>query len=596
MPRAVENPLYDEERRFENPFYEGADHTSPVAVQQETVEHNPLENLLAELKSSKKGGIGSENSSKFTAVVNLLTDIQGCWNYSLSARGQVNYQLLNYTYHKYQQLLAACDEYLDRQLVLTADGRQRQNMVQQVLEFASRDMEALMSASTQVLNGADTQVPTIGDLLARGRMLQFTVENINEDVGGANSSIVHKLEYNGQKYFFKKEENVLTLNEETLYDREAAAQYYFNPAFQAALDNIPDGPGSKKLRQHLLAIKIPFQDRTLQPISSDEEWLKEIQDMFEEVGKPCPPEKELKEMLPVVASIHKAAKAKHTTSFNLFSIGIQQSPEGPSEVNVSKRNVATSRMAELLGVGHLVARSETAEVTDAATGEKYRGNLMAKAVGSESTAVEKMAKERNSAEMTSGGFQRATICLQMLDNICSQVDRHDQNMMYQIHNGVITGIQGIDNDLAFGESDLLTAGTTANAKSSFNEGEAGLTLSIPYMDKTMARNIIELAKRPEVVRFVMSDVLRPVEIDALIDRLTTAANVLQAAMQEESGKSFEQGRQFLEADEWDQYKDQIHANLLQKAADRSAATYYSRFMSHMDKLHRSAQKEKKKAT
>ena len=55
---------------------------------------------------------------------------------------------------------------------------------------------------------------------------------------------------------------------------------------------------------------------------------------------------------------------------------IAETADGSQTVNVTNRNVATSRLADLLGVGDLVARSEKVELQDAEGGGKRTGNLM----------------------------------------------------------------------------------------------------------------------------------------------------------------------------------------------------------------------------
>jgi len=46
---------------------------------------------------------------------------------------------------------------------------------------------------------------------------------------------------------------------------------------------------------------------------------------------------------------------------------------------------------------------------------------------------------------------RSLVELQIIDYLCLNVDRHPGNLMYQVNQeGIITGIQGIDNDSSFG--------------------------------------------------------------------------------------------------------------------------------------------------
>lgn len=115
-------------------------------------------------------------------------------------------------------------------------------------------------------------------------------------------------------------------------------------------------------------------------------------------------------------------------------------------VNMSRRNVATSRMASLLGLEELIAKSQTVDITDEATGRLIRGNLMDQAEGIEYADA---SEDMINGKVTSS-FLRDVTNLQVLDVLCGQLDRHGGNMMYKVENGNITGVQGIDNDAAFG--------------------------------------------------------------------------------------------------------------------------------------------------
>ena len=201
------------------------------------------------------------------------------------------------------------------------------------------------------------------------------------------------------------------------------------------------------------------------------------------------------------------------------------------KVNMTRRNVATSRMAALLGVGHLVAKSETAEIVDNATGKTYRGNLMEQAQGDRS-GKESLVNVRKGkslisdfqngcpdVEMTaSGGFQRDLCSLQVFDNICGQIDRHSGNYLVSQkgEKGEITGLQGIDNDGAFGlNEDCHFVHDVSNARSAYdiNTGK----MALPYLDKNFAERIKAL--EPDVVRYALRDLLTEKEIDTTIIRL-----------------------------------------------------------------------------
>lgn len=91
-------------------------------------------------------------------------------------------------------------------------------------------------------------------------------------------------------------------------------------------------------------------------------------------------------------------------------------------VNMSRRNVATSRMASLLGLEELIAKSQTVDITDEATGRLIRGNLMDQA---EEIGYADAGEDMIKGKVTSS-FLRDVTNLQVLDVLCGQLDRHGE--------------------------------------------------------------------------------------------------------------------------------------------------------------------------
>ena len=213
---------------------------------------------------------------------------------------------------------------------------------------------------------------------------------------------------------------------------------------------------------------------------------------------------------------------------------------------MTRRNVATSRVAALLGVGNLVAKSETAEIYDEASGTVIRGNLMAKAEGV-STAKEFMAKNKmkrgeNTLKVsTTGGFQRDLCNLQVLDIICGQMDRNTGNFYVSLNeSGEVSGLQAIDNDASFGTEEglgVLKEGGRVDRELFSDDG--GMT--IPYMDKSMAERVETVD--PEMIRFALKDLLKDKEIEAVVNRL----NKTKAGIRKNRA---ERPERFLEDHQW----------------------------------------------
>jgi hypothetical protein len=345
-----------------------------------------------------------------------------------------------------------------------------------------------------------------------------------------------------------------------------------------------------------------------------------------------------------IAKARYAAKVKQSNGIDVGS-------------NVAVRNALSSRVAELLGVGHLIARSTTAEVTF--EGKTLRGNLMEKAEGEsladrkkkykkllyeegaesrraekeyadaykkyqkdekdkenairnacidevykqrEKTYLEskKLAKkprgkfskkelatlavfEQNTREdilhsnavnaymaehykkspfvgpdsvdadytesnkinpqnfdYSSGELQRQLVCLQMLDTLCLQVDRHAGNYFLKAAEDnpqKIVSITGIDGDLSFVPVDIISSKVSYHLPVFLVDDK----ISLPVLDKEMSETIISLT--PEMLLLAVGDILKASEKDALVSRFTQMKTAIQNLMATKPER-------FLEANQW----------------------------------------------
>lgn len=211
-------------------------------------------------------------------------------------------------------------------------------------------------------------------------------------------------------------------------------------------------------------------------------------------------------------------------------------------INLTNRNVATSRVAELLGVGDVVAKSETVEMFEHGNETSRTGNLMQKAAGTEantylkrhadtinesslSSDVATARKEHGLAQKISGNFQRQMINLQVLDYITGQIDRnHGNYFLQEDENGMLTGVTGIDNDLSFGDYNPDDYGAIdKHGRSIVNK--KGDKFLIPYMDANMAERIKNINK--DQLSFLLGDLLDEKSIDQACERLAKVQKLLK---------------------------------------------------------------------
>jgi hypothetical protein len=108
--------------------------------------------------------------------------------------------------------------------------------------------------------------------------------------------------------------------------------------------------------------------------------------------------------------------------------------------------------AELLGVPHLIAKTIPMKLIGG-NGQEIEGTFMMKGKGMDPNNLPDEALDINERALTgtNGKGFKDLADLQVLDYICGNVDRHGGNMFYQFdRNGKFCGVQGIDNDCAFG--------------------------------------------------------------------------------------------------------------------------------------------------
>ena len=121
---------------------------------------------------------------------------------------------------------------------------------------------------------------------------------------------------------------------------------------------------------------------------------------------------------------------------------------------LDNRNSAMSAVADLLGIGDRIARSENMRFIDD-EGKTVEGSFMEFGKGLDLNAHPEDSVFLNfsprSNENTKNQLLKSIADLQILDHLCLNVDRHQGNLMYQVDKeGNLIGVQGIDNDSSFG--------------------------------------------------------------------------------------------------------------------------------------------------
>ncbi len=177
---------------------------------------------------------------------------------------------------------------------------------------------------------------------------------------------------------------------------------------------------------------------------------------------------------------------------------------------LSSRNIASSRIAEFLGIGNMVAHSEKMIVR---SGDKVTtGCFMEFAEGMDITAKGERSRrilDQVDASVRTPGYYKDMTSLEVFDFLCAQNDRHERNMFYKFEEKdgkkVITGLQGIDNDLAFGYKEELASRTQ------------GFLEDMTFISSSLADRVNALNE--DTLRYAIGDLIPENHIQAMVRRV-----------------------------------------------------------------------------
>ena len=197
--------------------------------------------------------------------------------------------------------------------------------------------------------------------------------------------------------------------------------------------------------------------------------------------------------------------------------------------NISIRNCAMTDVAQMLGCPHLLANST--EMTVEIDGQEIKGVFMETAKGTDTHRLKEndlIFKAKESSFNSISSVQQI-LDLQVLDYICGNTDRHSANMCYQFQKNSsgevrFVGVQGIDNDCAFGRLNPP-------------EGESVMKMVKPekmqYMTKSMAMTLKGLKREALEMKLAQYNFSKE-EMEALWDRVKTLKNAVMNKKKEKN--------------------------------------------------------------
>ncbi|MBO6137916.1 MAG: hypothetical protein J6O71_04810 [Lachnospiraceae bacterium] len=403
----------------------------------------------------------------------------------------------------YSELMESLEQWLKEKDSLPDYSEERYELIKRMKDQAADESEGfesalfdyreMMTGSPETLEGIEL---TWADMLRheRAELIDLDAKKIKTSTEGAGTSDIIKFDWKGKTCYFKAEENMATGSFSEVAHKTAMEQGLDKNLFEgfarAVNDTIQTFDGAKMWENmrdvfnYIRAGATHLLDKNANPISRYIRGLSKGQEpLFEKIFK----------------ETYKRQNCKAIA---------QESALIKEGRNLSRRNVATSRMAQLLGIDDIIAPSHTVVIKK--NGKRIRGNVMEQAKGSEERSL-KQTRCTYSDEA-----EDELICLQFFDLICGQIDRHYGNFLLDTESSssgenVISGICAIDNDMSFGNMDFKTAAKGTNRLRRLRRD------MIKLIPEKFKRAVLELD--PSFTGLILRDLIEQDEINSLNDRI-----------------------------------------------------------------------------
>ncbi|MBO6214405.1 MAG: hypothetical protein J6N76_02580, partial [Lachnospiraceae bacterium] len=426
----------------------------------------------------------------------------------------------------HREIIASCNTYIGQKKI----DKRLAAVARDLIAGCEHDSKFFANGISEYLAGHKGQdVVTWGDAIAQkgSEYVQLSDKDVKKI--GAGTSVVYRYKKNKENKYFKEEEKVsANLNETTdSFFEKLDKMPGYDESFKDNLSNLKEQlteqfrnagfssyskPDKALVAQYDLLIKQFFikkgSRRTFIEMAKtfDEDTLEKnsLLDYLSKLDESKNPEY-CKFVNSIISDLLK--------KFNSDYIAVSTVKIDPGNT-LSNRNVATSRMAELMGISNMVMKSETQEVRNGK--DKLVGNVMEEAKGR--TAA--IALNNNKKYSPEGINQIVT--MQVFDLICGQLDRNTQNYNVQLKDDCINSIYMIDNDMSFGN---LT---------DIKEGEPTMSMvkSNSIMIEALSPQIKDTIKKladysTDALSFVFGDILSKKEIACLKTRITIISDSIK---------------------------------------------------------------------
>ena len=475
-----------------------------------------------------------------------------------------------------KHLYEKCENYLEIKNPWSDEGKARYRLVEHIGKRLSADILALQEKGEDFLllpSEERARVTSWAGFLNWERTLSFKdgEDNVTISSTGGYTSDVIAIEKNGTRLFFKKENKLQSpdllaemdkrdqeINSSGEVYEEGTEKYYqsrFITAFrQDACLDVALRTATIDAFYKAGSEGDPFEDLqevcrilSLSPYCALNRLLKDIEDL--PFNKQSAAQKTVGALF---ADIRK--------NMVLADVGTKTALIGQGE-NMVKRNVATSRLAKLLGIPDIVPRSEMATVQIGE--EKMYGVITEDAKGIETKDLRNGSLSgdyKGKSAIYSPQAVHNLLDMQVFDALCGQTDRHMNNRMLSLKKEmregkevfVIDKITGIDSDMSFGKinyAKIMNSNYSCIKRVEDNNG-----IAAPAISSELAHTILSLS--PQVLEYEMLGILNKKERMALIDRFLGIREAIERQMEYEREHT-DVPSKFIKKEGWKDFTDKL---------------------------------------
>ncbi|MBP5415647.1 MAG: hypothetical protein ILN61_10495, partial [Lachnospiraceae bacterium] len=410
--------------------------------------HVLMREYLSELKGGAKDleGPGAEKYASFLNILQTLVDNTDPY-FEKAPNGTFpsidpKAETIDTIIKDCENVIKAAEEYKAEPEADTDVDRARRHIINQVQNLMGQDLNALHAAK----NGGLTTMPEIIDN-ARTHTVDLGDQQLQ--VSGANMSTRIRMTIPGPDGkpitgFFTESSQVLTEAEEEAQIIEKMKTKY--PDIISFIDRLEDA--DEAFRSIVVGGRIAMNtlDKFHDEVNADSR-----KNFFDDVQRDIGfTDAEIEQLNSAERSehiaeyIHERAMLKNKHNIFRNNTGMQ-----PGD-NIDKRNSAMTAVANVLGMGDVIAPSMNLKVT--VGGRTMSGTFMAFAKGQDVTDSENDLSQANVYKINAKSPINQIADLNVLDYICGNLDRHAGNIFYDFdkETGQLKSVQGIDNDLSFG--------------------------------------------------------------------------------------------------------------------------------------------------